>query len=39
MRYQIPETIHGPEFNIINLHPTDGTYWVLVIRREGAPIY
>ena len=25
--------------NIVNLHPTDGTYWVLVIRREGGPVY
>ena len=21
------------------LHPTDGTHWVLVIRREGGPVY
>ena len=27
-------------FNIfVNLHPTDGTYWVLVIRRKGGPVY
>ena len=27
-------------FNIIvNLHPTEGTHWVLVIRREGCPTY
>ena len=27
-------------FNIIaNLHPTDGTHWVLVIRREDDPTY
>ena len=27
-------------FNIIvNLHPTEGTHWVLVIRREGGPVY
>ena len=27
-------------FNIIvNLHPTDGTHWVLVIRREDGPTY
>ena len=29
-----------PNFNIINnLHPTEGTHWVLVIRREGGPVY
>ena len=40
MRYQIKETINNPEFNIfVNLHPTDGTHWVLVIRREGGPTY
>ena len=40
MRDQIPETIHDREFNlIVNLHPTDGTQWVLVIRREGGSIY
>ena len=27
-------------FNIIvNLHPTDGTHWVLVIRREDGSVY
>ena len=32
--------IGEPNFNIIvNLHPTDGTHWVLVIRREGGPVY
>ena len=32
--------INEPNFNIIvNLHPTDGTHWVLVIRREGGPVY
>ena len=32
--------MHIPNFNIIvNLHPTDGTHWVLVIRREGGPVY
>ena len=40
MRDQTPETIYDPEFNIIvNLHPSDGTHWVLVIRREGGKIY
>ena len=29
-----------PNSNIIvNLHPTEGTHWVLVIRREGGPVY
>ena len=28
-----------PNINIIvNLHPTDGTHWVLVIKREGGPV-
>ena len=32
--------INEPNFNIIvNLHPTEGTHWVLVIRREGGPVY
>ena len=32
--------IGEPNFNIIvNLHPTDGTHWVLVQRREGGPVY
>ena len=32
--------ITNPNSNIIvNLHPTDGTHWVLVIRREGGPVY
>ena len=32
--------IYEPNFNIIvNLHPTDGTHWVLVIRREGGLVY
>ena len=35
-----PSQIYEPNFNIIvNLHPTDGTHWVLVIRREGGPVY
>ena len=30
----------NPNFNIIvNIHPTEGTHWVLVIRREGGPVY
>ena len=40
MRNETPETIFENSFNIIvNLHPTDGTHWVLVIRRKGDPIY
>ena len=40
MRDQTPDIIRDPNFNIIvNLHPTEGTHWVLVIRREGGPTY
>ena len=40
MRDQIPDNTSEPNVNIIvNLHPTDGTHWVLVIRREGGPVY
>ena len=40
MRDGSPETIREPNFNInANLRPTDGTHWVLVIRREGGPVY
>ena len=40
MRDETPDIINEPNFNIIvNLHPTEGTYWVLVIRREGGPVY
>ena len=40
MRDQTPDNTSEPNVNIIvNLHPTDGTYWVLVIRREGGPVY
>ena len=36
MRDQKPFSINDNDFNIIvNLYPTDGTHWVLVIRREG----
>ena len=39
MRDQKPNVAY-PEFNIIvNLHPTYGTHWVLVIRRGGGPVY
>ena len=35
MRDQTPDSIRDPNFNIIvHLHPTEGTHWVLVIRRE-----
>ena len=34
MRDEKPYNINDNNFNIIvNLHPTDGTHWVLVIRR------
>ena len=37
---QTPDNTSEPNVNItVNLHPTDGTHWVLVIRREGAPKY
>ena len=40
MRDETPDNINEPNFNIIvNLHPTEGTYWALVIRREGGPTY
>ena len=46
MRDQSPKTIrepasqiHEPNFNIIvNLQPTEGTHWVLVIRRESGSV-
>ena len=35
-----PEMINETNFNIIaNLHPDDGTHWVLVIRRGGGKVY
>ena len=40
MRDQSPDNTSEPNFEIIvNLHPTHGTHWVLVIRREGGPVY
>ena len=40
MRDQTPDNTSDPDSNIIvNLHPTEGTHWVLVIRREGGPVY
>ena len=39
MRDQTPDSIKDINSNIIvNLHPTEGTYWVLIIRREGGPV-
>ena len=40
MRDDKPEMVSEPNSNIIvNLHPTEGTHWVLVKRREGGPTY
>ena len=40
MRDQTPDNINDNNSNIIvNLRPTEGTHWVLVIRREGGPTY
>ena len=40
MRNETPNNTNEPNFNIIlNLHPIEGTHWVLVIRREGDPVY
>ena len=40
MRDDKPEMVSEPNSNIIvNLHPTEGTHWVLVIRREDGPVY
>ena len=40
MRDQTPDSVTNPNSNIIiNLHPTDGTLWVLAIRREGGVVY
>ena len=40
MRDETPDNIFDNNFNIIvNLYPTDGTHWVLVIRKEGGPVY
>ena len=40
MRDDKPEMVSEPNSNIIvNLHLTEGTHWVLVIRREGGPTY
>ena len=40
MRDQTPDSIRDPNFNIIvNLHSTEGTHWVLFIRREDGTVY
>ena len=40
MRDDKPEMVSEPNSNIIvNLHPTESTHWVLVIRREGGLTY
>ena len=40
MRDENPDIINDNNFNIIvNLHPSDGTHWVLVIRREYGFVY
>ena len=40
MRDQTPDNTSETNFNIfVNLNPTDGTHWVLVIGREGGPVY
>ena len=40
MRDDKPKMVSEPNSNIIvNLHPTEGTHWVLVIRREVCPVY
>ena len=40
IRDENPKSILELNFNVIvNLSPTDGTHWVLFIRREGGPVY
>ena len=40
MRDQKPDNTSEPIFNfIVNLHPTDGTHWVLIIRRGDGPVF
>ena len=35
-KYQTPDSNNDNNFNIrVNLHPSDGTHWVLVERRDG----
>ena len=39
MRDKKPEMINENNFNIIvNLNPTDGTHWVLIIRRRAGKV-
>ena len=39
-RDENPKTIRELNFDIfVNLHPTDGTHCVSVIRREGGPVF
>ena len=40
MRDEILNMISEHNFDIfVNLHPTDGTHWVLVIRRDGGLLF
>ena len=40
MRDETPDNVNDNNSNIIvNLHPTEGAHRVLVIRREGGPVY
>ena len=40
MRDQTPVNINNSNFNIfVNLHPTDGTHWVLVIIMRVGKVY
>ena len=40
MRDQTPDSIDETNFIIIvNLQPSDGTHWVLVVRRDGEKIH
>ena len=40
MRDKTPLNINNNKSHIIvNLHPTDGTHWVLVKRRRGGKVY
>ena len=36
---QKPKTIINEESNVIILHPTHGTHWVVVIKKENTMIY
>ena len=40
MRDLTPKTVRDTNYIIlINIHPTDGTHWVLVIEREATGTY